>query len=124
MTTPAQKQKDATFALDLQLKEYGIPSGPAMPLEVMQMMAHELDRIKADREKKDAILAQQVHDQLNGSGGVVASGRGGVVASGRGGVGRADAMTDSEFQSWFESGGGSASDTYAERLEALGRMQL
>ena len=116
MTTPAQKQKDATFALDLQLKEYGIPSGPAMPLEVMQMMAHELDRIKADREKKDAILAQQVHDQLNGSGG--------VVASGRGGVGRADAMTDSEFQSWFESGGGSASDTYAERLEALGRMQL
>jgi hypothetical protein len=71
MTTPAQEQKDAKLALDLQLKEYGIPSGPAMPLEVMQMMAHELDRIKAEQMKKDAIMAQQLYDQLNGRGGVV-----------------------------------------------------
>ena len=46
-------------------------------------------------------------DVASGRGGVVASGRGGVVASVRGGIGRADAMSDSEFQAWLRSGGGS-----------------
>jgi hypothetical protein len=143
MPTPAQQaQEDKKRALKLQLEEYGIPSSSVMPLVGMQMMAQQLEKIKEMQVDNDARLAQQLHVKLNphfggvvasdrggniasGRGGNVASGRGGNVASGRGGIGRADAMTDSEFKSWLESGGGSsASSTYAERLEILKNMPL
>ncbi len=147
MPTPTQIQNDALFALATQQEECGLPvTGPILQFDGMKMLALELEKIQKEMTDKDAIMAQQLHDELNGHGGVVASGHRGVVASGhrgvvasghrgvvasghRGvvasGIGRADAMTDSEFHLWLASGSGSSeSRTHAERLEALKRMPL
>jgi hypothetical protein len=128
---PPPEKDDAQMALALQQRECGLHvNGPVLQLDGMKMLARELEKIQKQRTDNDAKLAQQLHDKLNGHGGVVASGHRGVVASGhRGvvasGIGRADAMTDSEFRDWLASGSGSyESRTYAERLEALKRMPL
>ena len=123
MPTPTQIQNDALFALATQQEECGLPvTGPILQFDGMKMLALELEKIQKEMTDKDAIMAQQLHDELNGHGGVVASGHRGVVASG---IGRADAMTDSEFHLWLASGSGSSeSRTHAERLEALKRMPL
>ena len=120
---PPPEKDDAQMALALQQRECGLHvNGPVLQLDGMKMLARELEKIQKQRTDNDAKLAQQLHDKLNGHGGVVASGHRGVVASG---IGRADAMTDSEFRDWLASGSGSyESRTYAERLEALKRMPL
>ena len=134
---------DEQVALALQQGEFGLPvNGPVLQFNGMKMLAMKLETFQKEREKKDAKLAQQLHQQLNhhiggvvasglggvvasGHGGVVASGHGGVVASGRVGIGRADAMTDTEFHKWLESGSGSyESRTYAARLKVLEGMPL
>lgn len=107
---------DTQLALAAQQVECDLPvGGPVLQLAGMQKLAREFDRFKERLVEKDAISAQQLHDQINGRGGDVASGR----------VGRADAMTDAGFQIWLASGGGSfASSTYDERLAVLSRMSL
>jgi hypothetical protein len=112
---------DAHIASILQQRECGVSYGPVMSLDAMQILGRELDQIRKNREKKDADFAQRLYLQLNGGG--ASGGHGGAVRGGRGGasggtnrvgigavrgagIGRADAMTEQQLESWLAEGGG------------------